>query len=64
MLENIQTDKSGVYECSAMNAAVDLMGKVIKASQSIQVSVVCKYIYVLVTFISRFFSCFYPKMDF
>ncbi|CAB3997058.1 neural cell adhesion molecule 1-like isoform X1 [Paramuricea clavata] len=39
-LTNIQTDQGGVYECSAMNAAVDSMGNVIKPSQSVQVNVV------------------------
>ena len=42
-LTNIQTDQGGVYECSAMNAAVDSMGNVIKPSQSVQVNVVCEY---------------------
>ena len=51
MIVKIQINQSGVYEYSAVNAAVDLMGKAIKRSESIQISVASKYIYVFVAFI-------------
>ena len=47
-LTNIQTSQGGVYECSAKNDAVDVMGKVIVKKQSLDVNIVCEYLRVLI----------------